>query len=596
MNEYTRIVPVIKVVSEFTTACYSGDIELVKFWGTYRSDVFTSFIIDLCYNDEQLFYNVCENGHLNVAKWLYNLHPYVLFDNFDSIFNIVYKNGYLNMLKWVVKKDPEYIEDKTKLIVPFWESCLNGKLNIAKWIHANSNERVYSLNKRSLYYGYKRNMLLDICGEGNLFMIKWLLTIIPSIEDEADTMEIFNKACVEGKLNIAKCIINRYPNINISAKNEETFRLVCSWGQVNIAKWLLKIKPDIDISAKSYNAFYQTCKYGYLEMAKWLLKIKPDINNNLITFVNQDTYELFTYVCRRGYLDVAKWLYELHPYDNGLELCDAINFRKTNPDVIKWILETMPYVCHFGNRVGLVNAFENCCWSGDIELVMMIYNILPDYIRERPLITSAAFASSCCSGNIELVNMLLNMFDNIDISINDELAFISACANGHLTIAKLLLELKPDIDISARDDKAFQKACVNGHLKVSEWLEQMFPDKYLIGGERIIENDTTHINFNNDYEEELDGIYRNNQGDIVTSYTYEYTIYKPIKITKTIPEKDIPKQIEDCSICLLTKSNVYTDCSHLYCESCISKWLNSHDSCPLCRAVLSEENMSSIVA
>ena len=596
MNEHTRIIPVMKVVSEFTTACYMGDIELVKFWWTYRSDVFTSFIIDMCYNDELLFHKVCENGHLKVAKWLYNLHPYILIDNYTSIFNIAYTKGYLNMLKWVVKKDPEYLEDKTKLIVPFWESCLNGKLNIAKWIYANSNERVYSLNKRSLYYGYKRNMLLDICGEGNLFIIKWLLTIIPSIEDEADTMEIFNKACVYGKLNIAKCIINRYPNINISAKNEETFRLVCSWGQVNIAKWLLKIKPYIDISAKSDNAFYQTCKYGYLEMAKWLLKIKPDINNNLITFVNQDTYELFTYVCRRGHLDVAKWLYELHPYDNGLELCDVINFRKTNPDVIKWILETMPYVRDFGNRVGLVNAFENCCWSGDIELVMMIYNILPEYISERHLITSCAFAWSCCSGNIDLVNMLLNMFDNIDISTNDELAFISACANGHLTIAKLLLELKPDIDISARNDKAFKKACVNGHLKVSEWLEDMFPEKYLIGEELCIENDITHINYNNDYEEELDGIYRNNQGDIVTSYTYEYTIYKTIKITKTIQEKGIPKQIEDCSICLTTKSNVYTDCSHLYCEPCISQWLKSHDSCPLCRAVLSEENMSNIVA
>ena len=174
MNEHTRIIPVMKVVSEFTTACYMGDIELVKFWWTYRSDVFTSFIIDMCYNDELLFHKVCENGHLNVAKWLYNLHPYILIDNYTSIFNIAYTKGYLHMLKWVVKKDPEYIEDKTKLIVPFWESCLNGKLNIAKWIYANSNERVYSLNKRSLYYGYKRNMLLDICGEGSLFIIKWL--------------------------------------------------------------------------------------------------------------------------------------------------------------------------------------------------------------------------------------------------------------------------------------------------------------------------------------------------------------------------------------------------------------------------------------
>ena len=54
------IIPIIKLVSEFTTSCYNGDIEMVKFWGKYRSDFYTSSLIVLCYNDEQLFHKVCE--------------------------------------------------------------------------------------------------------------------------------------------------------------------------------------------------------------------------------------------------------------------------------------------------------------------------------------------------------------------------------------------------------------------------------------------------------------------------------------------------------------------------------------------------------
>lgn len=589
MNETTRIVPVIKVISEFTTACYNGDIEMVKFWGNYRSDVFTSVILDVCCNDKLSFPKVCKNGHLNVAKWLYNLYPYMLLDNFNGIFNIACDIGHLRMVKWIASIDPGlFIENKTNLIVPFWESCLHGKLNIAKWIYANSDEKVYSLIDQSSFYEYNRHMFINICESRYVSVVRWLLTINPEIKDEDYILSLFNQACKAGELNNAKCIINKYPNINISDDDEKAFRMACSWGQINIAKWLLKIKPDINIRARSNHAFNQACRYGYLDTAKWLLNISPKIEMD--EEAREALYDLFTSVCKRDQLTVAKWLHGLDLYFNDIKLYDIINYKKANTCVVKWVFETMPYVYHWGNRCDLISAFENSCLSGDIELVKMIYEPLSDYINERHFITSRAFAWACCSGNIDLVNMLLKMFNNINISIYDELSFISACANGHLMIAKLLLEIKPDIVVSSRDDKAFKKACVNGHLEVCEWLENMFPEKYSIGEELYISD----LEYDDDDDAYVEGIYRNNQGDLVTEYTYEYIILKTIKITKTILENDISKQIENCSICLDTKSNIYTKCGHLYCEPCISKWLKTHDNCPYCRTDLSEENMYNI--
>ena len=591
MDTCTRLVPVIKVISEFTTACYNGDIEMVSFWGG-NEEVYTEVIPQLYCNDELSFIKVCQNGHLKVAMWLYSAYPFInLRENFNDIFNIACNIGHLRMVKWIASIDPEFIENKTNLIVPFWKSCSHGKLNIAKWIYANSDETVYSLVDDSSFYDYKYNMFLDICDTRHVSVVRWLLTINPDIDDKDYILSLFNQACRAGELNTAKCILNKYPNINISDEDEISFRIACSWGQTNVAKWLLKIKPDINIKASSNHAFNQACRYGYLDTAKWLFKINP---KKIMDEEDRELYyELFTSVCKRGHLDVAKWLYELQIFYNDINLCEIVNFKKSNITVVKWIFETMPNVFYFGNRCDVVSAFKNSCLTGDIELVMMIYEPLSDYISERPLITSCAFAWACCSGNLELVNTLLQKFNNIEISIYDELAFISACANGQLMIAKRLLEIKPDIKISIRDDKAFKKACVNGHLDVCQWLVNMFPEKYSIGEELFIENDL-ELGYADDDDGFVEGIYRNTQGDIVTEYTYEYIISKTIHITKTIQEEEITREIENCTICLDTKSNVYTDCRHFYCQPCISKWLKTHDDCPYCRINLNEENMYNI--
>jgi len=43
----------------------------------------------------------------------------------------------------------------------------------------------------------------------------------------------------------------------------------------------------------------------------------------------------------------------------------------------------------------------------------------------------------------------------------------------------------------------------------------------------------------------------------------------------------------ECPICLGTNNvNSRTSCNHLFCRTCISEWVASHDSCPTCRAAL----------
>lgn len=48
-----------------------------------------------------------------------------------------------------------------------------------------------------------------------------------------------------------------------------------------------------------------------------------------------------------------------------------------------------------------------------------------------------------------------------------------------------------------------------------------------------------------------------------------------------------------CSICLdPVKNPVITQCGHLYCWSCLYRWMNTqHSTCPVCKAGVSKENV-----
>src|SRR5690606_38447533 len=49
---------------------------------------------------------------------------------------------------------------------------------------------------------------------------------------------------------------------------------------------------------------------------------------------------------------------------------------------------------------------------------------------------------------------------------------------------------------------------------------------------------------------------------------------------------------ETCSICLKDiKSPALTDCCHIFCEECITLWLNKRSNCPLCKAKVNKNNL-----
>jgi hypothetical protein len=146
------------------------------------------------------------------------------------------------------------------------------------------------------------------------------------------------------------------------------------------------------------------------------------------------------------------------------------------------------------------------------------------------------------------------------ISDNKEYIFRWSCKNGHLKVAHWLYQIKPDIDIFAKNDWAFRECCCDSRLELVEWLQSLFPEKY------SFQRENGRIN------------------------------YQVMKAKRTIQntitmEKE---QIVKCAICDENLSDVQTSCKHLFCEDCITTWLETKSSCPYCRQEINYDNLCKI--
>ena len=105
-------------------------------------------------------------------------------------------------------------------------------------------------------------------------------------------------------------------------------------------------------------------------------------------------------------------------------------------------------------------------------------------------------------------------------------------------------------------------------------------------------NDLLHIN-NNTVSNTIHNAIRNELDNIIRDYEHAILNFYPIHYINIIAPYIDSQKINDtitCSICLEdvdknteNKKIRLTLCGHYYCDTCIEKWLSSHDTCPMCK-------------
>ena len=213
------------------------------------------------------FYKACGNGDLNTARQLWHLSRMnvwlsPLWTGTIDGFSNACRAGHLHVARWLLTIDPTiYTREYVKHV--FVWVCANGQLSIAKWL--------LFVQPSICVSDYCERAFRMACERGLLNVAKWLVSVKPEIDCvSVCTTDVFHYTCC--RLQSAKLILSINPAIHIDPMSLSD---LCCEGKLHVIKWLLMVNPTIDISENNEEAFRWACYYGRLSVAKWLLCINP---------------------------------------------------------------------------------------------------------------------------------------------------------------------------------------------------------------------------------------------------------------------------------------------------------------------------------
>jgi len=549
----------------FNEACLRDNLDAAKFIYNLTND------INLL--NQKALYHACfvnqrKSSHLNdldLVKWLIETNPNydLTYDNYKA-FRTCCNRGKYNIARYLYDKTPEVI-DKLKNSYEICEriilNSLYNSLDLCKWLY---NFNIYEIDIYSLY---------DVLIDSNLTIdkLEWLYSIVPEFINNNRFIDLFNHMWY----NDLECI-----------------------------KWLYNKRPDIDIFNNNYGLFIDSCNYNKKDILEWLLTLKPDLLDNTFHF-NKILKKIIKHNC--PYIDIFIWLYELkykdyHP-DNIVKLI-KISMKDSTIEIYRYLsskytnfeinLEDLKYICKKNsfNMIKIVfNDHSNIKNQINTEYITNLFNesikndnfmILIELLFKEfsnIIIDNKTIHNAFLSGNRKLIKFILNMKNDFDLTYNNNIILNDLCNFGYINfnIIKYLFRLNKNINLKLNDNKLFKTCLKFRDYIMSKWLLKK------------IDN----IILDSSYDKYFKNLCNNNEHKLVKllnklnpdRYKYElnkdYTII--CKISRYINEtKDI--KIDDlCMICLTNKSDIITQCDHIYCYNCIDIWLNINNNCPYCR-------------
>lgn len=227
-------------------------------------------------NDEAIAL-ACQEGHLEMAKWIYSIGGNINVRN-DWCFFICITRNYLDLLKWIyslgkidINKNDEYY---------FRLACNTNKLDIVKWLHEVGNINFH--------------LCIDSCFsvaclEQNIELCEFLYSTV-----SIDITIYFCKVLVQiGTLKVLKWI-QKLNIIDFNLNDDELFRIASTYNNFEVLKWIYSL-GNVNLKANNHQAFVDSCKNNNLEMANWIQKMYilnykdciykvSSIDNNIVDF------------------------------------------------------------------------------------------------------------------------------------------------------------------------------------------------------------------------------------------------------------------------------------------------------------------------
>lgn len=262
--------------SPFWFACHNGHFKLVKWLyhllkssnisiiDYYRSSQFylnynckiAKWLYDLNHNHHEyshLFMNNNLRNHIKIVKFLYKFTEFDFVQhetdsNRNDIFSLICEKGHLEMAKWSYDmsrfNNRKLINIHHKHDRVFRNSCLNGHIEMAQWLYKSCelyDRKLINIHSNEEY------VFRHSCKNGHLEMAQWLYQLSKS----------------------------NHKIINIHSNNDFAFRNSCRYGHLKTMKWLYQLSQTdnhirIDIHLKNDFAYRISYANKDIDTLKWL--------------------------------------------------------------------------------------------------------------------------------------------------------------------------------------------------------------------------------------------------------------------------------------------------------------------------------------
>jgi hypothetical protein len=416
----------------------------------------------------------------------------------------------------------------------------------------------------------------DVCINGSINMVKWFVDTIELTYDDI-IEDIFYIVCECGRTEVALFLLNTF-NIVMKKENNEYLFVALSNGHIELAKIFIEQFSLLPLlTTKQCNSiFHLHClhdridvimfmfdTFGYLPEESIIIKgIKVAISN-----YSHMVIDMFL----QNYNDIFK------KYRHAIF---AWSWGKGNNKFGKYMLENFDDI-DFSHKNNFV--FRMCCINGFHDNMLFIWNSLMEKGNPICLYNSSddfeELLIKCAEkGHEVIINFLM---DN-GICLNEKIVssmFFNACAHNHIDIANHVKTLCKEKGYELTCKKySFNNICGRGKADVVKLFLDTFPINLEVEDELFRQLVRSHV----DEKVQL----------FIDRCPQRYKMGESGGIViNLLPISDIEASVKDddicdCMVCNMVKSNVVTNCGHMFCDKCINKWFNIKETCPYCRTEL----------
>jgi hypothetical protein len=250
--------------------------------------------INLLTKSGSIFPKVCEQGHLEIAQWLYSLESKTHFrKQRTQAFILAIKKGHYEVAKWLVSLGEVDIHITCDAAFRF--VCDAGHLEMAQWLYSLGQVDIHVCDEEAFRWA---------CQNGHLAIVQWLYSLDGTINISVYNHQAFRDACANGNLELSQWLYQiGGSDFNIHMFEDEPFRYACESGHLEIAKWLYSL-GDINIHVASDAAFRGACSQGHFEVAQWLYSL-----GNID--IHASGNDAILQAQRNEYVSLSEWLLSL---------------------------------------------------------------------------------------------------------------------------------------------------------------------------------------------------------------------------------------------------------------------------------------------